>query len=127
MEFRKINLDEAKDTGLAIILILLIIEYVKRPGWLILCTMAVLVLTMTYPAALKPPGRIWFGFSHILGTLVSKIILSLVFFLIVTPIGLVRRISGADPMRNKLWKKGDDSVLVKRNHHYSSDDLQKPY
>ena len=127
MEFRKINLDEAKDTGLAIILILLIIEYVKRPGWLTLCTMAVLVLTMTYPAALKPLGRIWFGFSHILGTIVSKIILSLVFFLIVTPIGLVRRISGADPMRNKLWKKGDDSVLVKRNHHYSSEDLQKPY
>ena len=127
MEFRKINLDQANDTGLAIILILLIIEYVKRPGWLTLCTMAVLVLTMTYPAALKPLGRIWFGFSHILGTIVSKIILSLVFFLIVTPIGLVRRISGADPMRNKLWKKGDDSVLVKRNHRYSSDDLQKPY
>ena len=127
MEFRKINLDQAKDTGLAIILILLIIEYVKRPGWLTLCTMAVLVLTMTYPAALKPLGRIWFGFSHILGTIVSKIILSLVFFLIVTPIGLVRRISGADPMRNKLWKKGDDSVLVTRNHHYSSKDLQKPY
>ena len=127
MEFRKINLDEAKDTGLAIILILLIIEYVKRPGWLTLCTMAVLVLTMTYPAALKPLGRIWFGFSHILGTIVSKIILSLVFFLIVTPIGLVRRISGADPMRNKLWKKGDDSVLVTRDHLYSSEDLQKPY
>ena len=127
MEFRRVNIDEAKDTGLAIILILLIIEYVKRPGWLTLCTMAVLVLTMTYPAALKPLGRIWFGFSHILGTIVSKIILSLVFFLIVTPIGLVRRISGADPMRNKLWKKGDDSVLVKRNHRYSSDDLQKPY
>ena len=127
MEFRKINLDEAKDTGLAIILILLIIEYVKRPGWLTLCTMAVLVLTMTYPAALKPLGRIWFEFSHILGTIVSKIILSLVFFLIVTPIGLVRRISGADPMRNKLWKKGNDSVLVTRNHHYSSEDLQKPY
>jgi energy-coupling factor transporter transmembrane protein EcfT len=127
MGFRKINLDQAKDTGLAIILILLIIEYVKRPGWLTLCTMAVLILTMTYPAALKPLGRIWFGFSHILGTIVSKIILSLVFFLIVTPIGLVRRISGADPMRNKLWKKGDDSVLVKRDHHYSSEDLQKPY
>ena len=127
MEFRKINLDQAKDTGLAIILILLIIEYVKRPGWLTLCTMAVLVLTMTYPAALKPLGRIWFGFSHILGTIVSKIILSLVFFLIVTPIGLVRRISGADPMRNKLWKKGDDSVLVTRDHLYSSEDIQKPY
>ena len=127
MELRKINIDEAKDTGLAIILILLIIEYIKRPEWLTLCTMAVLVLTMTYPAALKPLGRIWFTFSHVLGSVVSKIILSVVFFLVVTPIGLVRRISGADPMRNKLWKNGEDSVLVKRNHHYSSDDLQKPY
>jgi len=127
MKFQKITLDEAKDTGLAIILILLIIEYIKRPGWLTLSTMAVLVLTMTYPAALKPLGRVWFGFSHLLGTVVSKVILTLVFYLIVTPVGLIRRILGADPMKNKLWKNGDDSVLVTRDHLYSSEDIQKPY
>jgi hypothetical protein len=127
MKFQKITLNEAKDTGLAIILILLIIEYIKQPGWLTLCTMAVLVLTMTYPAALKPLGRVWFGFSHLLGTVVSKVILTLVFYLIVTPVGLIRRILGADPMKNKLWKNGDDSVLVTRDHLYSSEDIQKPY
>ena len=127
MAFRNIGLNEAKDTGLAVILILLIIEYIKRPGWLTLCTMAVLVLTMTYPAALKPLGSVWFGFSHLLGTVVSKIVLSIIFFLIVTPIGMVRQISGSDPMRNKLWKNGDDSVLVNRDHLYSSEDIQKPY
>jgi len=127
MEFRKANLNEAKDTGLAIILILLIIGYVKRPEWLTLCTMAVLVLTMTYPAALKPFGRVWFTFSHVLGTIVSKVILSLVFFLIVTPVGVIRKALGADSMRKKLWKEGSDSVLVKRDHLYSSEDLQKPY
>jgi hypothetical protein len=127
MKFQKITLNEAKDTGLAIILILLIIEYIKRPGWLTLCTMAVLVLTMTYPAALKPLGRVWFGFSHLLGTVVSKVILTLVFYLIVTSVGLIRRILGADPMKNKLWKNGDDSVLVTRDHLYSSEDIQKPY
>ena len=127
MESRNITTNDAKDTGLAIILILLIIECVKRPGWLIISAMSVLVLTMTWPAAFKPLGRIWFSFSRILGTIVSKILLCLVFFLIVTPIGLLRRISGADPMRSKIWKKGNDSVLVKRDHHYSPEDLQKPY
>ena len=43
MELPKININEAKDTGLAIILILLIIEYLRRPGWLVLGSMAVLV------------------------------------------------------------------------------------
>jgi hypothetical protein len=127
MDFRKINSNEAKDTGLAIILILLIIEYIRRPGWLTFSTMGVLILTMTWPAAFKPLGRIWFAFSHLLGTIVSKVILTLVFYLIVTPVGLIRRILGADPMKNKLWKNGDDSVLVTRDHLYSSEDIQKPY
>ena len=127
MKLPEVNKSQARDTGLAIILILLIIEYIKRPGWLVLSAMVVLVLTMTYPAVFKPMGRIWFTFSHFLGTIVSKIILSLVYFIIVTPMGLVRRAMGADPMRGKLWKKGDESVLVDRDHHYSSEDLQKPY
>ena len=85
MSLKNTNINKAKDTGLALVLILLIVEYIRRPGWLVVCAMAVLVLTMTWPAVFKPLARVWFGFSHLLGTVVSKIILSIVFFAIVTP------------------------------------------
>jgi uncharacterized membrane protein len=112
---------------LALVLILLIVMYVKYRHGLILAAGAVLVLTMTWPLAFKPLARVWFGFSHFLGTIVSKVILSLVFFLIVTPVGLLRKAFGADPMKTGLWKKGDDSVMVDRDHLYSKEDIEKPY
>ena len=127
MTLKNDKIDQAKDTGLAMVLILLIVQYVKHPGWLIMATMAVLVLVMTWPAAFSPLARFWFGLSHFLGTIVSKIILSIVFFLIVTPVGLMRKAFGADPMKSGLWKKGNDSVLVERNHTYTKADIEKPY
>ena len=127
MNSKKTNINQAKDTGLALVLILLIVEYVKRPNWLVLSAMLVLIFTMTWPAVFKPLAKVWFAFSHLLGFIVSKVILSIVFFLIVTPVGLARKVFGADPMKTKLWKKGEESVLVERDHHYVKEDLEKPY
>ena len=127
MKFRNINIKEAKDTGLALVLILLIIEYIKRPNWLTVAAMTVLVLVMTWPSLFKPLARIWFGFSHILGGVVSKVLLTIVFFVVVTPIGLIRKVFGADPMKLSIWKKSTDSVLVDRNHSYTKEDIEKPY
>jgi large-conductance mechanosensitive channel len=121
------KINQAKDTGLAMVLILLIVQYIKHPGWLIMATIAVLVLVMTWPAVFNPLARVWFGFSHFLGSIVSKILLTVVFFLIVTPVGVVRKVLGADPMRCRAWRKGDDSVLVERKHQYLQEDLKKPY
>lgn len=119
--------NQAKDTGLALVLILLIIEYIKRPNWLTVAAMTVLVLVMTWPSLFKPLARIWFGFSHILGGVVSKVLLTLVFFIVVTPIGLIRKVFGADPMKLSIWKKSSNSVLVDRNHSYTKEDIEKPY
>ena len=119
--------NRAKDTGLAVVLILLIIEYIKRPNWLVFAAMAALVLVMTWPEVFRPLAKVWFGFSHFLGLIISKIILSIVFFLIVTPVGLVRKAFGADPMKGRVWKKGKVSVLVERNHRYEKKDLENPY
>ena len=127
MTLKSDKTNQAKDTGLAVVLILLIIEYIKRPNWLIIAAMAVLVLVMTWPEVFRPLAKVWFGFSHFLGLIVSKIILSIVFFLIVTPVGLTRRAFGADPMKGRAWKKGNVSVLVERNHQYVKKDIEKPY
>jgi energy-coupling factor transporter transmembrane protein EcfT len=127
MPLKNSKINQAKDTGLAIILILLIFAYVKNPGWLLFSAMAVLVLTMTWPDVFRPLAKVWFGFSRILGGVVSRILLTVIFFLIVTPVGLVRRLLGVDPMRTGLWKKGGVSVLVDRDMLYTKKDIEKPY
>lgn len=118
---------QARDTGLAIALILLILEYINRPNYLALSAMAVLVLVMTWPAFFKPLSKIWFGATHVLGNIVSRIILTVIFLVILTPVGLIRKALGADPMKRSLWKKDDSSVLVDRNHLYTKKDIENPY
>jgi hypothetical protein len=124
----KTNLSEqSKDTGLAVVLILLLAWYFTGRENFILPAMGALILTMTWPKAFKPLSGLWFGLSHCLGSIVSKIFLSGIFFLMVTPVGLVRRWTGADAMRLKDWKNGAGSVFIDRGQVFSAGDLEKPY
>jgi hypothetical protein len=58
---------------------------------------------------------------------VPKILLSLVFFLVVAPIAIVRRLAGKDSLKLSAFKAGKDSVMVVRNHLFTSADLERPY
>jgi hypothetical protein len=82
---------------------------------------------MAWPKAFKPLAGLWFGLSHLMGQVVSKIVLTLAFFLIVTPIGVIRRWMGADSLQLKKWKKGDSSVFVERRGAIQDKDLLEPY
>jgi hypothetical protein len=98
----------------------------KQP-FLVLLAIAFLLVAMTYPPIFKPFARFWFAFSTALGTVVSKIILTVLFFVMVLPVGLVRRIIGKDSMQIKGWKKGKQSVFRVKDHRFTANDLEHPY
>lgn len=127
MKRKKMTIDQAKDTGLAVMLILLLFVYIGGYNYLILPIIFVLLLIMIWPAIFKPLARLWFGLSHLLGNIISKIVLSIIFYIVVTPIGLFRKLLGADSMRVGKWKQSNESVFLERNHTYSTNDLKKPY
>ncbi len=49
--------------------------------------------------------RLWMSLSHLLGALMSRIILTLIFFLIFTPIGLILKVIGKQPLDLKIEKE----------------------
>ncbi len=119
--------DQAKDTGMAMVLICLLLgSWGKFPKFLPV-SVALLLITMIWPNAFRPLATLWFGLSHVLSSVVSRIILSILFFLVVTPIGLIRRLIGADTMKLKRWKQGHDSVFVIRQGAIQAKDLENPY
>jgi hypothetical protein len=119
--------NQAKDTGLALVLVLLVIGHFWNKSWLILPAIGVLLLTMTCSVVFSPLAWAWFGFARILADIVSKVLLTVLFVIVIIPVALSRRICGADPMRLKEWKNGRNSVLVQRDHTFSAKDLEKPY
>ncbi len=127
VEDKTITVEQCKDSGLALVLICLICYQVWKPPFLILLAIIFLLVAMTYPPLFRPFARFWFAFSTALGTIVSKIILTAVFFVMVFPVALLRRLMGKDSMQIKNWKQGQDSVFRQRDHCFAAKDLEHPY
>ena len=119
--------DQCKDTGMAMVLIVLLLTLATRRNQVIFCAIGLLVLTMIRPQLFRPVAVIWFGLAQLLGIVTSRILLSIIFFVVVTPVGLVRRVLGADTLKLKEFKKGHGSVMEERNHTFSAHDIMKPY
>lgn len=63
---------------------------------------AVLVmLGLLWPRALFWPNKAWMGLAEVLAFISTRIILAFVFFVIVTPIGIIKRLSGWDPLHRR--------------------------
>ena len=124
---RHVNTEQCKDTGLAMILIVLVIGLVTGSKYAMFGAVLITLTDMVYPRVFYPVAIIWFGLSVLIGTVVSKVLLSILFFILVTPVGLTRKLLGSDPMKVRQWKKGGDSVFQERNIVYSVNDIEKPY
>jgi len=119
--------DRSRDTGLAMVLLLLIAHAATGRDGFTSAALIVLVIAMTVPLVFRPLSVAWFGFSHVLGAIMSKVLLAAVFYLIVTPVGVVRRLLGHDSLRLRAFKRSDVSVLHQRGHVFVAGDLDKPY
>ena len=127
MKKEPITTNQAKDTGLAILLILLLIGYIGGKPTMWLPGIIVLVITMTWPLLFMPLAKLWFGFSHLLSSVANRVILTLAFMLVVVPIAFIRRMAGVDAMRRNEWGKDTCSAFKERDHTYTKDDLNNPY
>lgn len=119
--------DQAKDTGMAMVLICLLLGYWGRFPKFLPVSLTLLLITMIWPNAFRPLATLWFGLSHIMSSVVSRVILSVLFYLVVTPIGLIRRLTSADALKLKQWKQGRDSVFIVREGVIQGKDLENPY
>lgn len=60
-----------------------------------------LILAFIFPKALVWPNKAWMALAEVLSFVTTRIILALVFFLIVTPIGVIKRALGWDPLHRR--------------------------
>lgn len=118
---------KAKDTGMALAFLCLIIAMAWDLRYMYGAAMAVLLVTMVKPGAMVPASKIWFGLADILNMVVPKVILTLVFYLVVTPVGLMRRAMKKDSMKSGLFKKSLESAFTAQEKTYQPTDLKRPY
>jgi hypothetical protein len=70
--------------------------------WALPVAAVFLIVAYTYPRALSPLNRLWLKFGLLLYKVMNPLILGLLFFVTVTPVGLVMRAFGKDFLRLRL-------------------------
>ena len=86
--------------------------------WSLLIAVIFLVLGLLNSKILNPFKRIWIKFGEILGKVIAPLVLSIVYFIVITPIGLLLRIFGKDLLGIKFLKK--KSYWIKRDKDLGS-------
>ena len=83
--------------------------------WSMIISLIFLILGLINSKFLSPLNKAWFKFGLILGSLIAPIVMGIVFFLVVTPTGLIMKALGKDLLglkRNKnntYWLEKDNS------------------
>ena len=62
---------------------------------------ALVLCGLVYPRLLIVPRRFWMKLAEAMSYVSSRIILAIIFFLVLTPIGLVKRAMGWDPLQRR--------------------------
>tara|TARA_E500000178_G_scaffold333713_1_gene368958 strand:- start:354 stop:737 length:384 start_codon:yes stop_codon:yes gene_type:complete len=81
--------------------------------WSAIISLIFLVLGLLNSKILAPFNRIWFKFGIILGKIISPLVMGIIFFLVVTPIGIIMRSLGKDLLNLKYNK--DNTYWIEKS------------
>jgi hypothetical protein len=119
----KVTKKQCMEFGQVATLAVLLFALRYKNDHLVIAAFVLILITIVLPIIFYPFAVVWFGLSELLGTVGPAVILTIIFFLIVTPVGLTRRLLGKDSLRLKQFKKSRQSVMINRDHLYTESDL----
>jgi hypothetical protein len=122
-----IDKKQTVDTGMALVLVCLLLFFLWGKPQLLHVAAGLLIVSMTIPQVLKPLAFLWFKFSHLLGAVMSRVVLGIVYFILVCPIGFLRQLGKSSVSGRKEWKQSTKSVLVSKDHCFTVEDIIHPF
>lgn len=81
--------------------------------WAMVISGGFIAVALIKPVLLKPLNRLWFRFGMLLHRIINPIIMGLLFYVTIMPIGLIMRLFGKDFLRLRIDKSAE-SYWIKR-------------
>ena len=116
----KIKISSNRSFGLLFFVVFLIVSLwpLTHEGsiriWSVIVSAVFLILGLINSRLLTPLNVLWFKLGMTLGAIISPIVMGIIFFLVVAPIGLILRIMGKD-LLNKKYNKKKKTYWIKRD------------
>ena len=111
MDNKKIKISTNKSFGIVFFVVFLIIALYPLINdgniriWASIVAIVFLILGLINSSILTPLNKIWFKFGIILGSIVSPIVMGIIFFLVVTPTSLIMKMVGSNLLGLKKGNK----------------------
>ena len=121
----KIKISSNRNFGLVFFIVFLIVGLwpltYENPIriWSVIISLIFLILGLINSKLLTPLNKLWLKFGMILGDIIVPIVMGVVFFLVITPIGFIMRIMGKDLLKKRYDKK-KETYWVKRDKPVST-------
>ena len=96
-------------------------------GWLWGIGLLFLILGFILPSVLRPIYKIWMLLAYFIGGIVSRVILTVLFYVVLTPTGLVLRLFGKDILNKKLDKRRESYWVKKDLSGHTKEQYGKMY
>ena len=118
MEANQIKIGSNRGFGIVFFIVFLLISLfpiIKGNDiriWSLIVSLIFLLLGVMNSTVLSPLNKLWFKFGLLLGKFISPIVMGFVFFLVVTPIGLLMKLLGKDLLN--LKKKNVETYWIEK-------------
>ena len=119
MNYQKIKLPSNRSFGLLFFLVFLIISLwpLSYEGEIRIVTLIIsiifLILGLINSNILKPLNFLWMKFGIFLGKIISPLVIGIIFFIVVTPIGILMKLAKKDLLKLKF--NDDNSYWIEKN------------
>ena len=111
MSNEKIEIGTNRNFGIVFFVVFLLISLYPLINdyniriWSLVVSLIFLILGILNSSLLTPLNKVWFKFGLLLGRIISPIVKGIIFFLVVTPIGLLMRFLQKDLLNLKFNKR----------------------
>ena len=119
MNIKDIKIGSNRNFGLVFSLVFFLISIypiLNNEGliiWSLIVSLIFLFLGLLNSKILSPLNKLWFKFGLFLGKVISPLVMGLIFFIVVTPIGFLMKLFGKD-LLNKKFNNKSKSYWINR-------------
>ena len=121
----KIKISSNRNFGLVFFIVFLIVALWPLKNeedirlWSLTLSIIFFILGILNSKLLTPLNKLWFRFGILLGSIVSPIVMGIVYFVVVTPVGILMRLLGKDLLKTNK-KKNVPTYWMKRDKQHGT-------
>ena len=112
---------------ISIIAVVLLLTLSDLGIYFLISGITLLLLAILSPILLKPLFLIWMSLALIIGYIMTRVMLSLIYILIFTPVGLVIRLLRKDPLKEKFHPHATTYWIPKERKKFSPENAEKQF